>query len=431
MSRIVKTSSGESLKLKVSFKKEQDFGVVYTGGKLVVSSDESFLVSSCGDVIKILDQNSGRQISAIHGGADTFTCFALSPKDDIIATAGRSLLLKIWKRATSECVQTLKAPEGPISSMSFHSGGALLATGSAEGSIKVWDIRGGFITHNLKGSQGVVGMVRFHPGDDFFLLFSSAEIDCKIRIWNLKTPKKKTLLDGHVGMIPSLSFSSNLKYVFSAGRDNVVNMWSLKDYQLVKTFPVYESLEGIVVLPSKYNRLFTGLHKDAHLFVTAGSKGTFKLWESHSGECILEQAKTLDVMPAYIYLQFLPRQSRLVAVTYDHNILFFDLPKMNLRKQLIGFNDEIVDVKFADPKGDYFVIATNSEQMRCIQRNTNHSNLLVGHTDMVISIDIFANYTMLVSGSKDNTCRVWRLCQDHIADETAPAGEHPAETTTR
>lgn len=64
-----------------------------------------------------------------------------------------------------------------------------MLTGSTDSTVKVWDCTKNYCTHNLRGSKGVVGVVRFHPDPDRLLLFTSASIDCSVRVWDLSTSR--------------------------------------------------------------------------------------------------------------------------------------------------------------------------------------------------------------------------------------------------
>lgn len=57
------------------------------------------------------------------------------------------------------------------------------------------------------------------------------------------------------------------------------------------------------------------------------------------------------------------KKNEIVIVTKDHNFLFYDMRTMKKKKLVIGFNDEIVDIK-CFPDQERFAVAANSEQVR-------------------------------------------------------------------
>jgi U3 small nucleolar RNA-associated protein 13 len=74
----------------------------------------------------------------------------------------------------------------------------------------------------------------------------------------------------------------------------------------------------------------------------------------------------------------------------------------------IGFNGDIVDLA-ALPDNKRVVVATNSAQLRLFDMNTFDAELITGHTNVVLSLDVSADGRFLVSSGKDNTVRFWQL----------------------
>eukprot|EP00455_Lapot_gusevi_P043756 TRINITY_DN5368_c0_g1_i8.p1 TRINITY_DN5368_c0_g1~~TRINITY_DN5368_c0_g1_i8.p1 ORF type:complete len:584 (+),score=172.12 TRINITY_DN5368_c0_g1_i8:184-1935(+) len=107
----------------------------------------------------------------------------------------------------------------------------------------------------------------------------------------------------------------------------------------------------------------------------------------------------------------------LISVSAEHNLYFWKLANFSRVKLLIGFNDEILNVKLF-PDGTHAAVATNSEQIRVYNLSTLSAELLVGHTDIVLSLDISSDGRFLVSSSKDHTVRVWHC---DFSDPVRPA----------
>jgi len=110
----------------------------------------------------------------------------------------------------------------------------------------------------------------------------------------------------------------------------------------------------------------------------------------------------------------------------DQNILFHSLFDASLHRQFIGFNDEIVDAAFltrppispplnsknggtdhTHRADDRLAVATNSSLIRIYDASGLDARLLEGHNDIVLCLDCSSGGTVLISGSKDSTARVW------------------------
>lgn len=76
-----------------------------------------------------------------------------------------------------------------------------------------------------------------------------------------------------------IAFSADGSRMFSVGRDRVINAWTTgkNAYKLIKTMPVYESLEGIIVLPP--SAVFPNADVNKRYVVTAGEYGNIVIWE--------------------------------------------------------------------------------------------------------------------------------------------------------
>jgi U3 small nucleolar RNA-associated protein 13 len=110
----------------------------------------------------------------------------------------------------------------------------------------------------------------------------------------------------------------------------------------------------------------------------------------------------------------LARQSRdasAIAVVYsDQNIVLYDLETAELTRQIIGYNDEVIDTIFlsSTPGADtHLAVASNSSQIRLYTLESLDVRLLHGHSDIVLCLSSGARGLVLGSGAKDNTARIW------------------------
>lgn len=108
--------------------------------------------------------------------------------------------------------------------------------------------------------------------------------------------------------------------------------------------------------------------------------------------------------------------STLVSVHADQNIIFHSLSSGEQTRQIVGFNDEIIDAAFlsqpSSSSHSHLALATNSNLIRMYSTSTFDVRLLSGHKDMVLCLDKSIDYRWLASGSKDRTSRVWGADED-------------------
>ncbi|XP_064376115.1 transducin beta-like protein 3 isoform X2 [Dromaius novaehollandiae] len=411
-------AASSSVRFKSNYAISRKIEPFYKGGRVQVNQDGKFMFCPCGIKLNIIDIETGAVLHSLEqDDQEDITSFVLSPDDEILVTGSRALLLKQWNWRENKCVRTWKAVHvAPIASMAFDSTSTLLATGGCDSTIKIWDMVKQYCTHNLKGSSGVVHLVEFHPDISRLQLFSSS-MDYKIRIWDLNSSKCIAVLSGHFSAVTSLAFAADRNTLISSGRDKICMVWNLKTGETKRTIPVYESVEAAVLLPEKGEFSQLGVKNQGLHFLTAGSKGILKIWEVATAACVFTQAVPFEPVESkeeasersLTHCMLVPGRNEVVTVSMEHNIVLYDAPTLQLRKQFAGYNDEVLDVKFLGPADSHIVVATNSPQLKVFELATSHCQILYGHTETILALDVFRKGLMFVSCAKDKSLRVWRM----------------------
>ncbi|CAB1108406.1 unnamed protein product [Ectocarpus sp. CCAP 1310/34] len=291
---------------------------------------------------------------------------------------------------------------------SHRSTGTLVATGSSDSTAKVWDVERGYCTHNFRGHTGVVSVVAFHPDSKRLTLVTGSE-DTTVRVWSLSEQSCTAVLKAHLSYVTSLAFLPGGTGVISGGRDRVLNVWALDRSEVRKTFPVYEEVEGLQVLPQseEFSESFP-VSAAGSLVAVAGKNGVVRVFslEGTSVEaaapgkgkhkldgskkknnkaavtaasdrdekgqrltcrCVMTQDNaSASHRAGYTSLLLDPRRGGLLAVTVDHNLVLIEASgkrrlgetagaaaaaavgshgSLVTRRQIVGYNDEVIDVK--------------------------------------------------------------------------------------
>ena len=98
----------------------------------------------------------------------------------------------------------------------------------------------------------------------------------------------------------------------------------------------------------------------------------------YSGHCIFEQqssdvtvnSENEETRRGFTSAVILPNDQGLLCVTADQQFLFYCPKKtdegifqLSLYRRLVGYNDEILDLKFVGDEEQYLAVATNLEQV--------------------------------------------------------------------
>ncbi|GAA5826592.1 hypothetical protein JCM11251_002440 [Rhodosporidiobolus azoricus] len=438
-------------RFKTSFRAAKTYSPIHTGGKAVLSGDGTWLVSTLNEQALITDVETGEQVQELKGDTSAVSTLSVtpspvSPQDGgYLLTCCRSLAIHIYTLPSLELHRHIpRAHEAPIITCAADPTGTLFVTGSADGVVKVWDAARGHCTHVFKGHGGVISAAVFDiasAGDGGkqgrARLVTGAD-DCKIRVWDLRTRECLHVLDGHVSVVRGLDVTKDGKLLVSGGRDKVVNVWDLERGVLRKTMPVFETLEavGLVEVPvgeiadKKGKGKETGARRRA--VFTGGDKGVLRLWDLQSGEqikTVVDEASSTGKVHEIVDVLHTPATSCLTAVYVDQNIVTRSLPSLSISRQIIGFNDEVIDTCYlsspssssasdeASTSESHLAIVTNSDLVRVYDLNRFNTQLLEGHDDVVLCLGRSSDGEVLVSGSKDNTARVWKALRREDEDE--------------
>lgn len=121
----------------------------------------------------------------------------------------------------------------------------------------------------------------------------------------------------------------------------------------------------------------------------------------------------------WLFDSYIAASSTLISVHADQNIVLRSISEgLAQVRQLVGFNDEIIDLAMLSPSASesgpsqaghetHLAVATNSAQVRVYSLGTNDVALLSGHSDVVLCLDRSPDAHWLVSGAKDKSALVW------------------------
>jgi U3 small nucleolar RNA-associated protein 13 len=331
---------------------------------------------------------------------------------------------------TVKRLRSIKPHSAPVISCDIDATGTLLATGGADNVTKVWDIRGGYVTHTFHGHSGLISALKFFVQKDHtvtknkstdlsanagFRLASGSE-DGVIRVWDLQKSKNIATLDSHVSIVRSLDYSASERALVSASRDKTVMLWDTKSWKTRKVIPVLEGVEAVGFL-----------NNDTMLY-SAGESGIVRIWDVEDGsEITKEQDAGLDSDMILQVIHFKDQDS-LLAVHADQTLIAYSveplqllqkgekISELTILKRVSGTLDEIIDIAYLLPEKSLIAVASNSENVRVLSVSDDAGEyfgadraVLKEHSEIVIALDTDWSGHWLVTGSKDNTAKLWKI----------------------
>ena len=301
----------------------------------------------------------------------------------------------------------------PAAQMTIDPTSTVVALGSSDRSVRVYQISPFYPTHVFsarRGHRGVISALRFFNfGDTWYL--ASGDHSGGIFIRNLST-KESMAIPGHASAVTGLDYCA--PFLYSCGRDKVVQIFSVKSKQKVLTLPIFDELEGIQVVTESKD----GLKPEEIEYLVTGKRGETRRYRH--GELLTTIA---DLGVASSHLAYNATTNTFASAHIDGTISLY---QDNVRvKRFVGMMDHVLssayiprgvegheaDVKMTQDDSNsftgYLVVATNSPNVYVFDLQTMDSSIMSGHEDTVMSVAAHKR-GHVVTGSKDGTARIWK-----------------------
>ena len=119
----------------------------------------------------------------------------------------------------------LRGHGGPVRALAIGPDGALVASGSFDGSAILWSLRRAHALQVLRFHDDAVNAVAFIDASRL----ATGGADGRIAIWRLGAATPDAVLTGHEGPIASLATSPDGRFLASGSWDRSVRLWSLEN----------------------------------------------------------------------------------------------------------------------------------------------------------------------------------------------------------
>lgn len=399
-----------------------------TGAQLQFDNVGEHIFCSHGSTINKVSIEDGQVKTQISNKNedDAVIRFIVSPSNELIVIAYHSGLITKYNLSLELVEREFRSIHtAPIACLKINSANTFLATGSSDGTVKLWNLKSHYCSHNLKGINGVISCIEFNENaDEEYLLCSGG--DDNIHIFDIQTSKRLMKLCKHCSTITDMKFTNEGYTLISVGRDQIAVLWNLSKESpelfgsVVRTIPLFESVESLVILESRIFSEYLKLSsedEDGILFATLGESGVIKIWDTKSGSKVFTQNElplSQDRAPSSQCLQLClrPNYKQLCALSTERDIFLYELPNLKLTQQLQGHIDEILSACwFAND--NYLAIACNSNDLKVIEVKTSKTQHLQGHSDIVLCVKaVSCDEMCIISSSKDCNILIWKFDPD-------------------
>ena len=199
----------------------------YNIGGLAISPDGSHLAIGTGGIVELLDARKRESITVFRhteGNVYVNWSVAFSPDGALLASGSANGTVKLWNVSTRENIATLEGHTGSVVSLDFSTNGTLLASGARDNTVKLWNVATGAHVATLEGHTDGVFSLAFLPDGK---LASKAWADGgTVKLWNVTTKSEISTFDTDAN--GTVAFSPDGAILAAPSRyGDVVKLWDV------------------------------------------------------------------------------------------------------------------------------------------------------------------------------------------------------------
>ncbi|KAG9054182.1 hypothetical protein FS842_005878 [Serendipita sp. 407] len=259
-----------------------------------------------------------------------------------------------------------------------------------QGGDSKWDSN--LALNTLLGHAGVVWSVSFSPDGRFIV---SGSDDRTVRLWDMETGHQlSTSFEGHSNRVISVAFSPDGRRIVS-GSDKTVRIWDVETGQHLASLNGHSNVVWSTAFSPDNRRVVSGsFDKTVRIWDVDTGQQLGPSLEGHSGivKCVI----------------FSPDGQQVISCSDDRTIRIWDADTGQQLESLEGHTREVNCVALS-PDGQRLVSGCDDESVFIWDMKTGQQlgSPLKGHSGFVKCIAFSPDGHCIASGSSDGTMRLW------------------------
>ena len=289
-----------------------------------------------------------------------------------------------------QCVDTLSRHTDVVSGVAIARDGKKLVTCSYDKTLRLWSLKTGNLLKTFSDHSKAIHCVAFSWDGK---LIASGSADNTIKIWDVRTGgllrSVGNLIAGHSDTVTALAFSPNHQFLASTSLDKTVRLWSLKSGKEIYALKDYP--EPILALAV-----------DGKAMVYGGKGSSLNLRHTKTGKPI--RSFPINGQPNRALA--LSRQGSLLAAGSGAEIVMW-----NRHKKLFELRGHTASVSSLAFSADSQILVSGSydQTIKLWNVKTGEAiDTLTGHQAAVCSVAYSYDGKVIASSSADKTVKIWQ-----------------------
>jgi len=247
-------------------------------------------------------------------------------------------------------------------------------------------------TEDLESNTSPITSISFSSDGKQFL---TSSYDGNVRLWDVITGRVIRTFSAEPDFIWVAEFSPNGKQFLTNSFDDNIRLWDFETGRLwlIRNF-----------LPDSR---FISFNHDGTQFISGGSNNSIKLWDTTTGR----EIRTFTSDSRSILNAKFISSNRIISSSYEGVIEIWDFDSTGIR----------VSRTFSGHRGAVYSLVINQNRTQFISGSADNTIKLwnistgreirtfSGHTDYIRSLAFSPDGTQFISGSIDNTIKLWNI----------------------
>ncbi|XP_008113480.1 WD repeat-containing protein 3 [Anolis carolinensis] len=279
--------------------------------------------------------------------------------DNIAVLSAAAESVKIWNRATLQCIRTMVC-EYALCSL-FVPGDRQVIVGTKTGKLQMFDLASGNILESIDAHDGALWSIVLSPDQ---CGFATGGADKCVKFWEFQLVKDENSIQNRLSVkqtrvlqldedVLCIRYSPSQKLLAVALLDCTVKIF------YTDSLKFFLSLYG-----HKLPVLCMDISHDGTLIATGSADRNVKIWGLDFGDCHRSLFAHDD---SVMYLQFVPKSHLFFTAGKDHKIKQWDADNFEHIQTLEGHHQEVWCLALS-PNGDYLVSSSHDKSLRLWER---------------------------------------------------------------